>query len=35
MAEEGPPSEMHPLLGKNSIEDIPVYPVIHMIRQVS
>ena len=33
MAEEDP-VETHPLLGDNSIEDIPVYPIIHMIRQV-
>lgn len=33
MAEEDP-AETHPLLGNNRLEDIPVYPIIHMIRQV-
>ena len=33
MDAEEAPSELHPLL-KNDIDATPVYPIIHMIRQV-
>lgn len=31
---ENPPSESDPLLSSEDIEATPVYPIIHMIRQV-